>query len=468
MPDSIAISLAHGDFDKAISALKSIIKLHKDSSDAYRFLAIAYYKAHKYDDAVDAYLDAAKIDKCDSCYSDFEAAGTISLKENNPDHARKYLMVALKRGSESAGGKIAATYLIEGDKHINELHLSSAVDAFTEGLKYQKDTLLYQRLVYTYWREGENDVVLRLSDTLISQYPDFQFPRVISAALFLSRGQKLAVEKKLHEAIAMLTTSIERSTQNPDAYFERGYCYEQLHDSEKTLENYESVIKLGTKNYQAFYDIGRYYTSMGRLPQALKLVQESLQLRFMNVDAWKLLSQIYTKMNDSDNSVKSYKVAADLGCDDCKKELENKYPNLEFAKHDFKMTLEEHPWLLKDDELDRADTLIRVGLARSPKDSASNPGEFVPVDKAPIPVYQTNPDYPETARRLGIEGTVWVKMLVNKLGVVTKAIVMKSDQPLFNEVSMSAALQWVFTPAILKGEPVAVWAAVPFRFRLNK
>lgn len=97
-----------------------------------------------------------------------------------------------------------------------------------------------------------------------------------------------------------------------------------------------------------------------------------------------------------------------------------------------------------------------------------DPADFVPVEKTPVPVKQVVPEYPDIARRAGIEGTVWVKILVDKEGKAKKAIVMKSDAEIFNEPAVKAALQMVFTPAMMNNGPVAVWAAVPFRFKLNK
>jgi protein TonB len=97
-----------------------------------------------------------------------------------------------------------------------------------------------------------------------------------------------------------------------------------------------------------------------------------------------------------------------------------------------------------------------------------DPPDFVPVEKTPVPIKQVQPDYPEIARRAGVEGTVWVKILVDKEGKAKKAVVMKSDAEIFNEPAIAAAKQWVFTPAIMNNGPVAVWAAVPFRFKLNK
>ena len=97
-----------------------------------------------------------------------------------------------------------------------------------------------------------------------------------------------------------------------------------------------------------------------------------------------------------------------------------------------------------------------------------DPPDFVPVEKTPVPVKQVQPAYPEIARRAGVEGTVWVKILVDKEGKAKKAVIMKSDAEIFNDPAIEAAKQWVFTPALMNNAPVAVWAAVPFRFKLNK
>jgi protein TonB len=93
---------------------------------------------------------------------------------------------------------------------------------------------------------------------------------------------------------------------------------------------------------------------------------------------------------------------------------------------------------------------------------------FIPFEVEPKLIKQVAPEYPDIARRAGVEGTVWVNCLVGKDGRVKKAIVMKSDAEIFNEPAIQAALQWLFTPALMNNGPVTVWAAVPFKFQLNK
>jgi len=98
------------------------------------------------------------------------------------------------------------------------------------------------------------------------------------------------------------------------------------------------------------------------------------------------------------------------------------------------------------------------------------PPDFLPVEKQPQPIPGQSPPpvYPEIARRAGVEGTVWVKIWVDKEGNPKKAQVLKSDAPLFEQPAVEAAMKWKFTPAIMNNGPVAVWVSIPFKFRLNQ
>ena len=94
--------------------------------------------------------------------------------------------------------------------------------------------------------------------------------------------------------------------------------------------------------------------------------------------------------------------------------------------------------------------------------------EFVPVEKPPQVVKKVTPKYPDMASRAGLEGTVWVKILVDKDGKAKKAVVIKSTTEMFNEPAVEAAMQFVFTPAYMNNGPVKVWVAIPFKFKLKE
>jgi TonB family protein len=107
--------------------------------------------------------------------------------------------------------------------------------------------------------------------------------------------------------------------------------------------------------------------------------------------------------------------------------------------------------------------LINVGYGQE----EIPPPDFVEFDKAPAIIKRVNPVYPEIARKAGLEGTVWVKMWVDKEGKVKKAVIQKSGSEIFDQSALDAATQFVFQPALNKNSPVEVWVSIPFHFKLT-
>lgn len=94
--------------------------------------------------------------------------------------------------------------------------------------------------------------------------------------------------------------------------------------------------------------------------------------------------------------------------------------------------------------------------------------EFVKVEKLPEMIEAAKPDYPEAAKKAGIEAKVFVKVLVDKEGNPKKAIVIKSENEIFNQSAVDAAMKSKFTSAVNKGEKVAVWVVLPYRYTLGR
>ena len=90
----------------------------------------------------------------------------------------------------------------------------------------------------------------------------------------------------------------------------------------------------------------------------------------------------------------------------------------------------------------------------------------VAYEREPELVSMKDPEYPESARKQGIEGTVLVRVLVGEDGQVHDMIVIQSV-PVLDESARNAARSAVFKPALKKDRPVAVWIVVPIEFRLH-
>lgn len=92
--------------------------------------------------------------------------------------------------------------------------------------------------------------------------------------------------------------------------------------------------------------------------------------------------------------------------------------------------------------------------------------EYFEVEEIPQKIKNIVPEYPEMARRAGIEGTVTLKVLVNEKGAVDSVEVIDGP-PAFRKNSVQAAKSTVFKPAKYNDRAVACWVIMPFRFKLS-
>lgn len=97
------------------------------------------------------------------------------------------------------------------------------------------------------------------------------------------------------------------------------------------------------------------------------------------------------------------------------------------------------------------------------------PSDFVEVDVQPVPMSQPQPVYPDSAMKASIEGSVWVKVLIDREGKAKDAIILKESgrKVGFEESALAAAKQSTWKPATQKGKPVAVWVSYEVKFTLK-
>ncbi|MDP3583361.1 MAG: energy transducer TonB [Ignavibacteria bacterium] len=122
---------------------------------------------------------------------------------------------------------------------------------------------------------------------------------------------------------------------------------------------------------------------------------------------------------------------------------------------------------LADDLSGGAQITQDIKIEEAPKDEDPDMNAFTAVEKLPEMVRSVSPEYPEIAKRAGITGKVFVKVLVDKTGRPKKVVVIKSDSELFNQVAMDAAMKSAFSPALQNQHPIAVWIVLPYRFTLE-
>ena len=80
-------------------------------------------------------------------------------------------------------------------------------------------------------------------------------------------------------------------------------------------------------------------------------------------------------------------------------------------------------------------------------------------------LYRFDPDYPAQAKRANIEGTVMLRVSIDRSGAVERVQVLSGPAVLV-PAAVSAVKDWRYLPALLNGEPVKSEQYVSVDFRL--
>lgn len=95
--------------------------------------------------------------------------------------------------------------------------------------------------------------------------------------------------------------------------------------------------------------------------------------------------------------------------------------------------------------------------------------ELIETDRFPECIKSVLPRYPDSARKDGIEGVVWLQVLVDGNGKVIEVNVFRRSgvNVGFEEAAVDAAWQWEYRPALCNNKPVVVWIIYTLRFKLK-
>ncbi len=103
-----------------------------------------------------------------------------------------------------------------------------------------------------------------------------------------------------------------------------------------------------------------------------------------------------------------------------------------------------------------------------PRDTESNAVPFWKLEVKPQSISIPEAEYPDQARKAGIEGTTVLRALIDTNGSVADARTFKtSGNSLLDSSALEAARKAKFRPGMQRDKPVRVWVSLPFRFRLD-
>jgi TonB family protein len=330
-------------------------------------------------------------------------------------------------------------------------------------------------------------------------------------------GLVLTYLGRTDEAEAMYKRALEINPGDPFLHDSLGSLYVRLDRTEQAEASYLKAISLNPGYGEAVAELAALYARTGRLVQAIQLLERERDA--LTAPPWgarirRNLGFAYLGIDRLDLAGDRFNEATDHGADPLSQlglahfRMLQDNPRgalvafVRGAELDSALTVTFlRPWrdrirpLVDPKRLPELDRLLGVAEALPP---VSDPGSkatarFVAFvlegwsfanaaqvnrqidaavadartqyDTPPIPVRKFPAEYPESAERAGLRGTVQVKVTVDETGNVADARVEKCDapNPLFGWAG-AAAPKWTFQPATRYGSAVQATVVIPFRF----
>ncbi|MES2765123.1 MAG: energy transducer TonB [Bacteroidota bacterium] len=115
-------------------------------------------------------------------------------------------------------------------------------------------------------------------------------------------------------------------------------------------------------------------------------------------------------------------------------------------------------------------TINAPGGSQSGTNTIPDKWDFNPVEKEPVvnlAQLSKNVNYPDFAKRQGIEGKVMLRVLIGQNGKAVEVDVIDSRYEILSKAAIEAVLKTQFTPAMQNGQAVNCWISIPVDFKLR-
>lgn len=302
---------------------------------------------------------------------------------------------------------------------------------------------------------------LHLCISLITFQSVFAFPG-------LDQAKKLLASKDYQKAYTAIQQDLKDNAKNPDVLLVAGDIYAGSGLIDSAISIYKNLEKLQPNNYGVPRKIGQWYAAKKDLKNAMNIL--STLIKEFGKDPWNHLAfaDVAFAAGKIPEAEKSYSEAKKLNARVWQASVG--LANIALKKGDQASALMNFEDALKVDPGMLDIRKQHVKLVKDNKDPDPSPDETISVNKPP---YVDNSqimnklEYPELAKKAGLEGKVVLRVLVRRNGSVKRYIVEKTDSELFNKSAGDAVMKTQFLPALQSGKPVACWLSVPISFKLR-
>ncbi len=202
-----------------------------------------YYIQHKEHDL--AYSDLAKGFELDTLYMPlYNTLADYHLHRSEPAQAKASLEKALKINPKSY-----MTYVKLGELYFLVRKYDLAFEKINEGLKinkYYSDGYFWKAMIYK--EKRDNEKAMSNFMTAVEQDPD-------NYKAYMQMGL-LSIEMGKSDALDHFTAAIRIRPTSAEAYYARGYYYQNKKEYDKAIQDYTKVVEIDSAYTNGYYNLG--------------------------------------------------------------------------------------------------------------------------------------------------------------------------------------------------------------------
>lgn len=284
----------------------------------------------------------------------------------------------------------------------------------------------------------------------------------------IDQAKKAFSSKDYQKAYLAIQQDLKDNPKNPDVLILAGDIYNALGNLDSAIILYKVVEKLQPGNYGIPRKIGQIQAAKKDYKSSISIL--SSLVKDFPKDPWNHLAfaDVCFAAGKMPEAEKSYNEAKKLNARLWQASVG--LANISLKKGDQNSTIIQLEDALKIDPSMMDIRRQHVKLVKDNKDPDPSPDETISVNKPPFAdnsLIMSKLQYPELAKKAGLEGKVVLRVLVRRNGSVKKYIVENSDSELFNKSAGDAVMKTQFLPALQNGKPVACWLSVPISFKIR-
>ena len=245
-----------GEYNLAIPLLFDVLKEKKNYRDAWIILGYAYLNQEKYQDAVDAFEEARKLDPVRPQTSFFLGVGYYGL--NNPEKAVAYLELAKKNGYEP---------VIQVNQKLAEIYLKlqnyeKSAENFEEVVSLNdQDVYYYVKPIWIYIDKLKKpEKAVALANKTVSAHPG-------EAMSYNLLGWASISINRLDDAKTLLEKAHSIDPNLDAVYLNYGLLLEQKGDPKGALNYYNQAYNIGNGNSISEVAADRYNNIIGKMKE---------------------------------------------------------------------------------------------------------------------------------------------------------------------------------------------------------